>query len=476
MKGEPQKQRSFQSENPSGPCVGGRTHGRRTREPIRRVRLRHAMTLHRFREAQRRTTGVAAKNQYIIAMMAFLALVMLATGDPDMSSASDSSVARELFTLYEQFMQPDIQKRRFTQAQMFDWLTPLLQSSDIRSTDLGRSAEGRMIRLYSYGTGPIRVLLWSQMHGDESTATMALIDMLRFFTRHSDHPVARMIRERLTLLMIPMLNPDGAERFTRRTAQNIDLNRDARSLVTPEAVILKSACDAFAPAYGFNLHDQDRHYTVGTTRKPTVIALLAPPVNEEKTDNVVRLRAKRVAAVLRGALEQFVPGHVAKWDDTFEPRAFGDNIQRRGTSTVLIESGWWADDPEKMFLRKLNCTGLLATLDGIAHGRTDEVDAGVYESIPFNTKRIYDVIYRNATYQAVPDAPPVRVDVGVNVTGASADTTVGKGQTATVEDVGDLSTFSGFTERDLEGKRVDLSGIVLETPFPAEELNRIFGN
>jgi len=54
-----------------------------------------------------------------------------------------------------------------------------------------------------------------------------------------------------------MLNPDGAERFTRRTAQMIDMNRDASALATPEAKILKSTHDMYQPEYGFNLHDQE---------------------------------------------------------------------------------------------------------------------------------------------------------------------------------------------------------------------------
>ncbi len=393
-----------------------------------------------------------------------------------MPPVPDSSVARELFTWYEEFKQPDIHQRRFTQAQLMEWISPAVASSTVRSVDLGRSAQGRIVRLYTYGDGPVRVLLWSQMHGDESTATMALADLLRFFTRHPDHPVARAIREHLTLLMIPMLNPDGAERFTRRTAQNIDMNRDALSLVTPEAVILKSVCERYAPDYGFNLHDQDRHYAVGTTRKPTAIALLAPAMNEEKEDTPVRLRAKRVASILRTVLEQFVPGHVAKWDDTFEPRAFGDNIQRWGTSTVLIESGSWKDDPEKMTLRKLNCVGLLCALTDIASGAAEHADPAVYDSIPFNTKLIFDIVYRNATYQAAADVAPVRVDIGVNLGNSVIDSTGRERHTATVEDVGDLRTFVGFTETDLHGRRVDLSRITLETPFAAEELDRLLGN
>ncbi len=116
--------------------------------------------------------------------------------------------------------------------------------------------------------------------------------------------------------------------------------------MTPEAAIKKNASHKHRPHFGFNLHDQEPHYTVGTTRNITAVALLAPAIDESRSDNPVRLRAKKVASVLAQILELFIPGKTAKWDDTFCPNAFGDNIQKWGTCTVLVESGGWRGDPE----------------------------------------------------------------------------------------------------------------------------------
>ena len=52
----------------------------------------------------------------------------------------------------------------------------------------------------------------------------------------------------LTLHVVPMLNPDGAERFQRRNAQSIDINRDALRLQTPEGRALKALRDRLQPA------------------------------------------------------------------------------------------------------------------------------------------------------------------------------------------------------------------------------------
>ena len=99
---------------------------------------------------------------------------------------------------------------------------------------IGTSVEGRSINHLWFGRGPFHVLLWSQMHGDEPTATSALFDVFEQFRRHRDEPAVARILDSLTIHAVPMLNPDGAERFQRRNAQGIDINRDALRLQTPE--------------------------------------------------------------------------------------------------------------------------------------------------------------------------------------------------------------------------------------------------
>ena len=313
------------------------------------------------------------------------------------------------------------------------------------------------------------------MHGDEPTATMALLDIFSFFTKHPNHAVTKTIREKLTLLVIPMLNPDGAERFTRRTAQYIDLNRDALALETPEARILKEICNKHRPEYGFNLHDQDPRLTVGTTKKITAIALLAPSTDESRRDNPVRVKAKKVASTCAQILNLFVPGYLAKWDDTFEPRAFGDNIQKWGTSTVLIESGGWKGDPNKFFIRKLNCIALLTTLHSVAAGEITRGDTEAYEEIPFNTKLGFDHIIRNAVLQSNNQTAPLRVDVGINFETRRSDSTDSLEQTATIIEVGDLSPFIALEEeRDAHGAELDAKRIKLDYTFSASELPLLF--
>ena len=342
----------------------------------------------------------------------------------------------------------------------------------VRSEKVGASSEGRPITMYSYGHGSIRVLLWSQMHGDEATATMALVDLMSLFRTRPDDPLVRLVREKLTLLMIPMLNPDGAERFTRRTAQRIDMNRDALRLETSEGRTLKSVRDGYAPAFGFNLHDQDPRYTVGTTKRLTAIALLAPATDESRGDNEVRTRAKHVAAGIASLLSEVIPGAVAKWDDTFESRAFGDNVQRWGTSTVLIESGGWPGDKNKMYLRKVNFVAILGALCMMADGSWASTSLATYETLPFNMRLGCDILIKNARIRPSLQAPPARVDVALNIdeTTENGDPVTVK---ATVVDVGDLSTFTGYEVIEAGGGELDSLLVKVDKVLTMDQLKSL---
>src|SRR5687768_16306171 len=284
----------------------------------------------------------------------------------------------------ERYRVAAITGRRFTHEAYWRAIEPSISSGAFQSEEIGRSFQGRPIRSVTFGTGSTKVLLWSQMHGDEATATMALADVFRFLAEASGDPLRERLRERLTIVFVPMLNPDGAELFQRENAAGVDINRDARQLATPEARTLKSLRDRIRPDFGFNLHDQGARVLAGPRGRQVGIALLAPPFSDDRRYDEVRSRARLVAAVIAQTLGQEIGGRIARYDDTFNPRAFGDLMQQWGTSTVLIESGALADDPEKQRLRALNVTGLLAAFDAIATGDYTRADPGAYEALPGN--------------------------------------------------------------------------------------------
>ncbi|HEV2733920.1 MAG TPA: M14 family zinc carboxypeptidase [Longimicrobiaceae bacterium] len=376
----------------------------------------------------------------------FLALSGCASAGAQADAPTDPArLAAELAELHGRFREEAITGRRFTHRELWEALGPRVDgAAGMEREEVGRSVEGRPLFAVRYGRGATRVLLWSQMHGNESTATMALADVLRFLAESPEHPLARRLRDRLTVVAVPMLNPDGAERFQRRNALGIDVNRDARALATPEGRALRELQRTFRPDFGFNLHDQDVRARVGTSDRLAAIALLAPAFDEAGSDNPVRARAKRVAAAVRGAVEPLVAGHVTRYDDTYSPRAFGDGMQRWGTSTVLMESGGWRDDPEKQYLRRVNFVALLSALDAIATGAYAAADPAAYESLPENGRQVNDLLVRGGTL-VLPGAAPFRADLAVDYADAPA---LAGGR---VVDVGDLAELAARDTLDAAG-------------------------
>src|SRR5690606_6225200 len=138
----------------------------------------------------------------------------------------------DLETLYDTEVRvPGLEDRRFSPEHWWDVAAPLAsERAGFGTQVVAHSAEGRPLTHVRWGDGDKVVLLWSQMHGDESTASMALADLFHFLGDHPDHPLVRRLREGTTLHFLPVMNPDGAARFQRRNAQGIDINRDARAL------------------------------------------------------------------------------------------------------------------------------------------------------------------------------------------------------------------------------------------------------
>jgi hypothetical protein len=282
------------------------------------------------------------------------------------------------------------------------------------------------------------------MHGDESTATMALADLYALVDEEPGHPMVRNILRGATVHTLPMLNPDGAERFQRRNAQGIDINRDARALSTPEGQILKSVRDRIDPMFGFNLHDQGIGTRVGSTDRGVAIALLSPPFDHSRAINDVRYRAMEVMGVMIDAMEPLVGDHIARYGDGFNPRAFGDLITQWGTSTILVESGGWANDPQKQHLRKVNFVALVAALDAIATGSYAGVGTDAYQGLPANGRRVGDLLIRGGTI-VIQDLPPYRADFLVNYGKPLLE------EEGTIAEIGDLAETEARDTLDLTG-------------------------
>jgi hypothetical protein len=297
------------------------------------------------------------------------------------------------------------------------------------------------------------VLLWSQMHGDEPTATSALFDIFEYLHRRRADPAPARILAQLTLHVVPMLNPDGAQRFQRRNAQGIDVNRDALNLVTPEGRLLKQLRDELNPAVGFNLHNQSWRTSVGTPASPAAISLLSVAYDEPRTVNAGRLLTKKLAATVRNAIEPIAANRIGKYDDRFEVRAFGDNLTLWGTPVLLIETGPWpAENPDPHLVR-LNFIAILSALDALATGQVHAANPHRYDSLPMNDSGLSYWVIRGGRVLRGDGQPAFRADLSVSVS-RRVRTVDGRRElwmSASIDDFGDLRTTGSLFSIDATG-------------------------
>jgi hypothetical protein len=282
--------------------------------------------------------------------------------------------------------------------------------------EVGRSYLGKPIKMLRLGTGKQTILLWSQMHGDEPSATPALLDIANYLLEHADNPVNKSILDTFTLLMIPMLNPDGAEVYQRFNAQGIDINRDALHLTTVEGRLLKKVRDQYKPMMGFNLHDQNRRTAVGDSGQLASIAVLSVSGDPDNTVTEGRRLTKRAAAVVVESLSEFRPGGIARYDEDWSPTAFGDNLTAWGTPVLLIESGGVPVGTDFTDLTRLNFVAILSVLQAMASDNLASVDVQIYEDLLRNQSRVWSDVALRGGYIMQPGTPTAyRADLAFDV-------------------------------------------------------------
>ncbi|NMM49318.1 M14 family zinc carboxypeptidase [Marinigracilibium pacificum] len=314
---------------------------------------------------------------------------------------------------------------------------------------LGRSVEKREIYGVKFGNGPIKIMAWTQMHGDEPTATRAVIDFFYFIqnNRNKYKEVIDFIESTCSLLIIPMVNPDGAAHHTRENAWDIDLNRDALRLTAPESQILKKVFDNFQPKYSLNMHNQSKYYGCEDTLKHVELSFLATAPDKNRTLTLSRKRAISLINMIINEINSLENNEIpiGKYDDKFEPRAFGDNFQAKDSGLVLIESGFVPGDENEEKLRKLNFLSLLISCLFTNEISYSEEDLLNYNKLSSISEFYFDLIIRKATLNIGNDN--FIADIGIK------REMVWQGNSkyyyfGFISELGDLSTSKGFVEID----------------------------
>ncbi len=260
-------------------------------------------------------------------------------------------------------------------------------------SSLGLSEEGREIPLIEFGNGRKKVLAWSQMHGNESTTTKAILDFLKFVTKPElfSTEVSNLLNK-YTFYIVPMLNPDGAEKYARLNANEIDLNRDAQERSQLESKALRKLFDTIQPHLCLNLHDQRSMYGF-KSGLPATVSFLSPASDLNRTITPQREVAMKLIANMDSCLQEFIPNQVGRYDDSFNSNCVGDSFSMLGVPTILFEAGHYNQDYKREKTREFIFYAFLSLFGVIESSNKPDIED--YNNIPENETNFCDILLHN---------------------------------------------------------------------------------
>jgi len=151
---------------------------------------------------------------------------------------------------------------------------------------IGRSVENRDIPALFIGTGSRYAIVDGSIHGDEKSTTFACLRVAELLVEYfRSDPYWQSRLSEYTVIVVPVLNPDGFVRNTRANANGKELNRQFPPVGTttePEAWALRHLMGNYTPTVYVNNHEGGHYYPLdmfygayetSTTRSKTVSAM-----------------------------------------------------------------------------------------------------------------------------------------------------------------------------------------------------------
>ncbi|MCV6629146.1 MAG: M14 family zinc carboxypeptidase [Flavobacteriaceae bacterium] len=293
---------------------------------------------------------------------------------------------------FNTYAQKQIAGRYIYSAHLTEFLDGLGDLFEKRT--IGYSVDKRPILSFTYGEGSVTLLFWSQMHGNESTTTKAMMDL--FALMDSDELKVRAWKKAFRMVFIPILNPDGAFEYTRINANGVDLNRDASMLTQPESMALRKVFESEQPDFCFNLHGQRTIFNPKGIPKPATMSFLTPATDPTREVTPSRVPSMQLIAAMDKVLQNYIPNGVGRYDDGFNIHCTGDYFQSEGCPTVLFEAGHFPDDYEREHTRKMVFIALVSSLEALVDVSYSQFDVDAYFRIPPNAKQFYDILVEKA--------------------------------------------------------------------------------
>ncbi|WEG15352.1 M14 family zinc carboxypeptidase [Alkalihalophilus pseudofirmus] len=299
-----------------------------------------------------------------------------------------------------------------TYEELVDYLEKQEQRQQAMELEvIGETVKGRDIYMAKYISNEENptILFLTQQHGNEQLTTEGAME----FIKHLGTGKTSSVLDNVNILIIPMLNADGAmgdvnfstdnyiasgdRHLTRTNANNIDLNREHNKPIDemePEArALYENVFEKYEIDYLIDLHHQG---TQSERDGKLVSGSILYPTNPNVDPAIVE-DSKKLGAVVFHEIESKGWGHLGKYNG-----GSGDNIGRNGIAlrydiaTLLFEMRGMSDhtNPTAVLGQKSNgylirqtVNTLDSTVKAIADGSIDTVDTSFWETLPFQTTR-----------------------------------------------------------------------------------------
>jgi murein tripeptide amidase MpaA len=271
---------------------------------------------------------------------------------------------------------------------------------------IGQSVKGRDLYLASWITNPDNptILYLTQQHGNEQLTTEGALE----FIKHLGTGRGRDVLSGVNILVVPMLNPDGAmgdvnfsldgyiahgdRHLTRYNANEVDLNRDHVARVQPETQALHdNVLAVYDIDYMIDLHHQGAYSGINGEWVSGSILYPTTP----NADPALVERSKQLGAVVYDAVDSTGWGLLGRYvGGSAETISRNGLAVEYGIATLLFEMRGMSDHENESAVLGARSSGYLirqtvitleSTARAIADGSIDSVDTSFWDTLPEQT-------------------------------------------------------------------------------------------
>ncbi|HEX6077143.1 MAG TPA: M14 family zinc carboxypeptidase [Micromonosporaceae bacterium] len=304
-------------------------------------------------------------------------------------------------------------ERLHSYQQLVDALHQISRQSDGRVSleTIGRSNQGRDLYLAKVGHGPTTVLYITQQHGDEPLGTEAALQLLQ----RLGNPGApwQAILDRVTLLVVPRVNPDGGELFWRQNydpgcsgayctpGRGFDINRwhdpavDPAANPVPEAAAVQRVFQRYSPSLVVDYHHQGSYVT--DTGELITTSIFWPNTSGVPADAITL--SKQACVTISDTLSHYGYAEVSQYPGTL-PRGIARNAYGLlGAGSVLVELRGGIGQKSSGMLVRTAYVIMASLLEAVAEGTLYEADPTRADLIPLRGDWVEDPHEEHQTFE-----------------------------------------------------------------------------